>query len=616
MNVSTSNHHPLRQRGFSLAVIIAALILWWVSGTQTQQQIDWLRVDYRLTPDQFQTFFLGAALAFVPVLIFEPWLRARLSRPGVALVVTIIATVLACGAVLVLIPDQPQRLFRTPNLLLYGILFVIAVCGLLVYGVSQSLQRWRGLLLGITGGLVVILLLVNVLAVGRFARFDDVYDEAYLASGGVNYALNGGISPSYTGSAYGDPDPALARFYVVMGLWLRLTSSTDLVALRSFSMLAGLVAVGITLVALRRQGLNWLHVVIGIAVLLGLSTFVRTTHNVRMDSGLLVCAALVLLFFLEALRRPHIQNRLFFMAGLCLYVGMESVPTVTLNFGVAVGIAVIAAALDIRQRLAWRPVLAYAVGAGIACFVYLLVHYAPDFSANIATMQDFSRVYVDMESVVAGQWERLLNFIRMSGTLSPIEPLLIIGLFVLLLWRGQRTDRLVALFTLLTLTIIVASIGGSYGYLAVLAPMVAYAAARVSATLNMQALFTLFMLPVLAVGPLNDMWAMIDRNPNATQLAEFSPVVEAIPEESTVIGPDLMWFVFNGRTDYIGWTGLGIYRQRRRIEEVEAIAQLAPDVLICQEDDPGDCTDYAPDVEPELIETSSGRYLLYRVESP
>lgn len=603
---------------FALVGIVASLALVLLSSVQSAQQVQWLRDDYHLSIGQFQVVYGVLAALFLVVGTFEPRLRTRLSHHRVVTVVLAVALVVSCGAVLMLIPDQPHRLFRTPNLLLYAIIHAAGMSALAValLAPSKASTRRAGLFLV---GLALILLIVHIASVGRFAPLNDVYDEAYLASGGTNYAQTGGISPAFTGSAYGDPDPALARFYVVMGLWLRLIDQTGMAALRSFSLLVGLVAALLTLVALlHERHFSRFQRITGLVVLLGLSTFVRTSHNVRMDVGLAACSALMLVLLLQAWRQPTRTKRFLFLAGLGLYIGLESVPTVSLNYGVAVGIGVVVAAVDFKaRRLDWRAVLSYTAGAAIACTVYLIVHYLPDFEANLATMDDFTRVYVDMESVVAGQIERLFNFIRMSATLSPVEPFVVIGAFVVALMQKRREPRLVAFIALLALLFIVVSIGGSYGYLAVLAPLVAYVAASAVEQARLRAVTAFVLLPAMIIAPLYDMTTMLVTDPNGQLLSELAAARAYVADDAKVVGPDVFWFALYDRADFIGWNGVAIYRNRKQIPETAALAELAPDVMICEATKPKDCENYAPGVEPMVIETQDKDYLLYVVvEAP
>lgn len=609
-----------RDRVLSTVGLVSTVLILLALLGQSDSQREWLRNDYGIDQGALEAVYAvllaGATLAFA----FEPRLRAEL-RDGRSTGALALGALLVSVFVVAQLPvDQPTRLTR---LTVYPVVaaHVVLLC---VLALLLTAPSWRaaatrrttryGLALLLV--LLVVLVGVHILGVGHFVRFDDLFDEVYKVSSATNFATNGLLSPSFSASPYGNPDPSAARYYVVMGLWLRAVGESGLIALRTFPLLVGFVTAAVTAVALwRMPQANGLQKLAGLVVVLGASSFLRMSHNLRNDIGLALCGALVLLFWAESFRNPRRARLFLLLTGLSLWVGMENIPTVTLVFGLVVGLLVIVAAYDTAtRRLDWRAVLAYAGGAAVACAAYAAVHYGPDIAGNLATMREYVRVYtVEYNSAPAGSWERLPGFAQTSLALSPAELLLCAGALVLVCVRRRKPDVLVGLAIPLTVVVMVAFIGGSYGYLVMLTPFAAYVVARVVDRQAAALVGVFVLLPAFVAASVADIAIVRDERRNLDQLAEWDLLTWQIPEGTTVIGPTEFWLTLHQKVNYIGWDGLALNRRRYQIGTQEALTRQQPDVLICPVDDLDVCEDYAPDVEPRPFDLGEHNYRLYFV---
>jgi hypothetical protein len=605
------------RRVSSVALLTTGLVLLGllqVSPQAQRQLADDYALSYGLLVGSYGFLLAGLAL----VVVFEPRVRSRLADGRWASGLVLAALLVSVAVVTRAQVDQPTRLVRPTLYPIFAAhsVFLCSIVLLLIPRQAAMMARFARAAWVVLAGLALVLIAAHVLGIGHFVRFDDLFDEVYKVSSATNFAFNGLLSPSFSASPFGSPDPSAARYYAVMGLWLRAVGDTSLWTLRTFPLLVGFAAALVTAVALWRiPDATRVQKLAGVVTLLALSSFVRTSHNLRNDIGLALCTALVLLFLLEAFRSQRGAYRYPLLAGLSLWVGMENIPTVTLIFGSVVGVMVILAAVDRRaRRIEWLNIVAYAAGAAVACLAYAAVHYGPDVPGSLATMREYTRVYVENNSAPGGSWNRIPGFLRFSLAFSPAELFVVGASLGLLALQRRKTDRLIAAIPPLTTALMVWAIGGTMAYLVILTPLIAYAVARVLDRPAVLLVGAFVLLPALAAAPIHDLLLARQQGLNARQLEAWDSLTPRIPEGATVIGPNEFWLTLHQTTRFIGWDGLFLNRRRYQVEVREAIARLEPDVLICEHDATRFCDEYAPRQTPQPFDTGDDQFLLYFVD--
>ena len=584
----------LAERKLSLIAFILTLLILVV--TKLRETIDdGILEDYGLPLPVFYAACLGLAAAALLLVIVEPYLRQRVPRPAAALLAGI-AALLSFGVVLLIHERQGYRTFQFPFNLWLLIVNCVGLCAVLLWTLARDphaqpsarLLRSAWLVPLIGGGLLVAL---HIASVGELMRL-DLPDEPWLASMATHYAYNGDLSPSYLGSAYGTPDPALGRYYLLMGLWVSLLNDSSLVALRAFSLLIGAVVVIIFAAFLWRSSrLTPYQCIFAIVVLLTSAAFVRTSHNLRMDIGLGVYSV-VLLWGLVAFFDAEIKRFKWpFIMGLALYIGLETVPTLTLLLAFLTGLAfVIWSVRQIRQR--WLFVAGYALGCLLAGLAFLAGHFLPDPAAQWEAFQAFSRRYASGTNFGEARdiWNYLFNFqVRFSTSLSPLE--LLAGLLAFaLLWRqGTQAGRILVLLAFFQAAIMVAFLNTSFGYWVLFAPWVAYALASALRTRGWLMIGSFALLPALLAAPTHDFVYDISRQSNQKTIAQTDALVPQFPENITLVGEPVFWFSLHQQRNFIGWTGVGILQQRSELSTVEMLQRINPAAVICLVDDGNRC---------------------------
>jgi len=614
----------LQSRRIGLAAVLVSLAVLLALTLQTEAGRQILERDYGIALADAQLLYAALTLGSALLCCYEPAIRAELSDGRATALVVAAAGGVSFMAARLALPDQAYRLFRYPPALAWistGLILLAALAVLLVTLNPQAapgrrLSRYATLSLAGGGAALAIL---HAAAVGHFMRL-DLPDEPILGSIAANYALNGDFSTAYDGSIYGSPDPSAARYYWLMGLWLRALGHTDLFALRAFPLLVGAAALALVALALwRAPDLSPLGRLAGIVAFLSLTPVVRASHNLRADIGLAVYGALVLLSIVLSQREDGRPARWPLLAGLALLAGLESVPTYSLAFAAALGLLL--AATTIRRplrRTVWRPLALYIAGCALACAAWVALHFLPDPAARWEGLRAFAASYAaENAGRLAGNPLEALTgyFFSFSVRLSPGEWLLLAPAVGGLFWRGAALDRRVGAIIVAGLVTLVFPWGGSYGYLALLAPFFAYAVGRLCRTERAVMVGVFVLLAAQVSTPLHDLSAERAARYNALTLAEADLLTWQIPESVTVLGEDRFWFTLHPGRRFIGWHGLSAAMRVYGIPADEAIERLGVDIVICREDDPRRLAiENAPFAPPTDFTITDGNYLVYRRE--
>ena len=618
----------LQIRRVSTILLLLTAVLFVHSFTIQDPPKQWLAVGYNLEPWHLSIFYgVGLALLLL-VFIVEPAIRRELREAGALPLIVFIAAASNVWAAFQLVANQPQR-FAQP---------VIAISMLLVWGAavgvgavwlalpdpasapSPRLRRYAWVVaLAVLGGMLA----VHIGSTGHFNRFDDVYDEIWAASAMANYADTGNFSPSLANAPYGDNDPFLARWLMWNGAWARLWGSTDFFTLRWFPTFTAVLLVVLTAGVLwrYRENTTLLGIVTGLALLVSLTTFGRAAHNLRMDIGLGYHGVLLLAFILEALRRePDGGGRWALLgAGLSLYFGMETVPTIAVLFAFLVGLWVIYRAFRLPLReTAWLRILFYLGGCVLAMLGYIAGHFLPDPATQLANFQLAQDTYVKMGSISAGSpLIPVGRMHRLSFVLSPIEIFVVYGALMLWAWRANRVERELLIVIGVAQVGMYTLIGGSLGYEMLFAPFVVYGVARSLRTRAGLVIGVMVLLPVMAAAPLNDMVTDWRLKLNEQLIAELDLLTWRVPEGSTVVADDLFWLTLHDKALVYGHNGLIHAAQGLGVTtNTAALDLIQPDIVICRPDqgDQSYICDWAADyyeAEPELFAITGRTYEVY-----
>lgn len=612
----------LRLRRTGLAALLVSLTVLLAIMLQPENDRQILERDYGIRVTDAQLLFGGLALASALWFAREPAIHAELSDGRATALIVAIAGSVSFMAARLAVPDQAYRLFRYPSSLAWISAGLIVLAALVILPVtlnphtppSRRLSRYAALTLAVGGAALAVM---HVLSVGHFMRL-DLPDEPILGSIATNYALTGDFSTAYDGSIYGSPDPSAARYYLLMGLWLRALSHTDLVALRAFPLLVGAAALALVALALwRTAGLSRLGRLAGIVTFMSLTAVVRASHNLRADIGLAFYGALVLLSVVQHQRGERQSGRWLFVAGLGLLIGLESLPTYALSFAAALGLLLIAAAIrrPLRRTL-WRQPVLYAAGCTLACAAFAALHFLPDPAAQWQGLQTFAASYAAENAgrLAANPLDALVGyFFSFSHKLSPAEWLLVTPAVGALFCHGTGRERWIGAIIVAGLVTLVFPWSGSYGYLALLAPFFAYAVGHFLRTERTVMVGVFVLLVAQLSAPIHDLSAERLARYNVQTLAEADLLTWQIPEGVTVLGDDKFWFTLHAGRRFIGWHGLNAAMRIYQVNAQEALEQLGVDIVICREDDPRcPATDDARFAPPTDFTITDGNYLVYR----
>ena len=555
-------------RKSTVVVLIYVVSAWFISNLQYPLDERVLN-DYGLSPSVVNYCFLFLVALLLLLVSFPSQFHSFFdANRKIAIGLLAVVALLSFATLRLVTPIPARRLFEFPTVLGLLITSVISVCSVLIWvvtkdAIERDLKRVVTVVVGMCGLLLVV---VHIGSTGEFMRL-DIPDEPWLASMATNYAENGDLSPSFLASAYGSPDPALGRYYWLLGVWLRLVNSTSLVALRAFPLLVGgFTALLFTLMLWRMPSLAIWQRLVGVVTLLGLMPFVRTTHNLRMDIGLSVYSVLWLWVMLRFFEGQNRSRWLPFGLGFASYIGLETVPTLIVPLAVVIGAVFIVWSLkDPRQR--WAYVAAYLAGGELSVLLYLLVHFFPNFSEQWSNFREFSSTYASGTGF--GEYRDVLNYllIQMSFSLrlSPIElPITLIA--TAFLWvKGTRAERIILIVVLLQIVVMLTILNTTFGYWVLFAPLIAYAMTRTVQVHGARLIVSLVFIPALVSLPVKDMGYEMQRRANSQTVAQAEAQLADIPEGIAIVGEPLFWFNLHRGREFVAWTGVGRFARSHSI---------------------------------------------------
>jgi hypothetical protein len=615
-----------RRVSAALVVLTAALFAW--SFTVQYPQTQWLSTGYGLERWHLHLFYGVGLLLVALVFAGEPQVRAELRESGALPLVVFVAAAGNVLAAFQLVPSQPQRFVQPVTSISLLLAWSAAVGGgAVLLALPTPLERpsprirryaWAVALVVLVG-----MLAVHIGSTPHFNRLDDVYDELWAASAMANYATTGNFSPTLAGSPYGDSDPFLARWLLWNGAWAGLWGRTDFATLRTFPTFAGVLLVLMTGGVLwrYRDGTTALGRAAGLALMVSLAAYGRAAHNLRMDIGLAFYGLLVLAFLLAALRRePDGGGRWALVAaGLSLYLGMDTIPTISVMFAFLIGLWVIwrAWAWPLRD-LAWMRVLAYLVGCIAGMLTYLAAHFLPDVATNVANFQKAQETYVQMGSIISGSPLTAMGSThRFSFVLSPVELFVIYAVLLLWAWRATNAERGLLVVIGITQLGVFGLLNGSLGYQMLFVPFLVYGVARTLRTRAGVVVGVMVLLPTMAAAPLNDMLTDWRLQLNQRLIAELDLLTWRVPDGATVAADDLFWLTLHDRAQVYGHSALFHAQQGVGAGSIaEALDIIAPDMVICRPDQ-GDqqiMCDWAAAnfaAEPEIFAITGRTYAVY-----
>ncbi|MBZ0274676.1 MAG: hypothetical protein K8I60_00945 [Anaerolineae bacterium] len=578
-----------QQRLASIAALIGTLAAWFTLATRASMDSE-LLVEYRVSPDVVQAAYLALSLVLIVILRFEPGIRAWLRSHRTARILVPLAGVISAGAVLLSGADQTARLFRYPLSLWVIIIHIIGLCLLVVLlvlekpraEVDNRLERtatWALILMG------VVIVLMYVASVGEFMPL-DLPDEPWSASMATNFAANGDLSPSYMASAYGSPDPILGRFFLAMGVWIKLIGNSTLTTLRSFPLFVGGIALLVVAAVLwRNPKLTRTQRLAGVITVLGLSSFIRSSHNLRADIGLALSGAFMLWGMVGFFEAQTARWRWLILSVLGFFIGLECIPTIAIPAGLALGLVLVLWFLrQPEKRTNWQPVVIYAGACAVTLAGYFLLQFLPDIPTALATYRSFTGFYSDLTSLghLRFPFETLLKYnLGFSLILSPVEVGMVISAFVLLWRTGQSTHRRVVMVVTITSILIFVLFRLAFHYWVVLAPFIGYAVAHVLNNRIRTILGVFVLIPALLAAPINDMAVSIQQKSNGQAVAETLPLLDTFPPGSIIVGEPLFWFALHSERTFIGWTGVSHLVRLNQQSQETTLEALNVDGAIC-----------------------------------
>lgn len=574
----------LKTRKLSALALVTTVVMLLLSLTQPPQQIEWLAADNGIAIQYLQIIYALLALALALVFAYEPAIRRELNEAH-ALGALAVVSLGVCFLVVRLIkPDQAWRFFRTPGIVWFVVVHAVLLCGLALLLVldrpdesASSRVRRYALLVVTLGGIVMAAL--HIASVGEFMRL-DLPDEVWLGSLATNTISHGAYYSSLNVGAFGIPDPLFSRYYLLMSVWLRLVGDQSLVTLRAFSLLVAAAGVGMTAWILLRQPLSTLQRVVGLVVLLGFSPLVRTSHNLRMDVGLVVYGALLLLGLLHFFK--DWRSRWLAMLGSTLFLGIELIPPLALAVNGVIGCALILFAISGRIR--WRKVILYAGVCAISVLAYAAFQFLPGAPDSLSGFSLYNSTYYS--GGVGLNLAHILDYLKTSAFLSPVELLVVAAVFAL----AWRTDRVLVLIVGAAALLVMSIRSSSYGYLTVFAPFLAYFGARVFRSQTVVTLGAFVLIPALLSAPIYDMTTAIETQVNRRTLEEVDLLSWRVPDGATVWGDNVFWFTLRDQVTFVGTAAPHDLAIARGITPLSAVQQLGVDVIICNSLDATMCS--------------------------
>ena len=608
-----------------------ALALTLFAATYTAQvsgdTLEWLHSDYDVRRWQFMVYYGVWSAVLAVAFAFEPRLRGELRQSRALGAVTLLGLGVGAVSVLWLADDQPFRLFRGVPLVSVAIAYTVAIAALLVLltvenPLAAPTRRMTRYATALLVAMIVALAAAHIASVGQFVRLDDVFDEFILAGTMTNFASNGRLSSNFLNEVYGPFDPSTPRYFLLGGLYLRVIGEQSLTAMRAWPLIVGIIGAALTAVVLWREpGLPLWQRLTGFTLLLAGSAFVRQSHNMRMDVGLVVYAALVLLVVLAAGRAAK-PGRLFFVAGLLVYIGMETQSFVGFLHGVAYGIVMLVQAATAERHRWWaylrRTAIPYAVGAAMGCAMFLTVHFVPNTEAKLVAVTSFQKIYADTtNSVGTGfplrHWPRAFRF---SLLISPVEPFVIAGVLALSLFAVPVRVRWLALTATVSVLLNWTLLNNAHGYNNVVLPIIAVCGAHLVRHRAVMMAVVFVLLPAYVAAPLHDMIHATRTNSNQRLIGELRLLDWRIPDGAHVVGSDVFWIVFQQRAQYTGASALKYIGFRHGIDDLspDILEYLQPDAVICNPANESwlcAIADGYYTAEPIPFEVTNATYLIY-----
>lgn len=568
-----------------IAVVLSISILVGLSfGPNLDIEEATMAQHYRLSLVQGQILYGILSLVCFCAFIFAKQFR-RLCRHPIVVRVTLLAILMSSFLVVRLtIPNVGFHLGFYPPRIWWIIFGIIALNSLLIIEVSTvSRIRYKWMIRASIAILILlgcVLLVLYVVSIGRYRNLDNS-DEPWMANIATNYAQYGTMDSNYGGP---QGDLFSPRYYLLMGLWLKLVGHTDLIALRAFPTLVSISAlILMSFFLFRVSSFNTQQRIVGLIVMLSSLPFLWSAHNLRPEIGLAPYGVLVLITAYNYFNKPNASRWWLFFIGLSAYIGLDTIPTFTIEFAFIIGLIVIVHAFRWPLRyFQWAEVGSYLIGCIGGIALYAFIHFWP--------ISKLDNISLFLDNYRAGNTGRspIVLFYGLSflNAVSPLEIVFVITLFILILWRNRTPDRwIVAIFVAAIITAIFPWTA-TIGYLAVLAPFIAYMGARLCRSRIITVVIAFILLPALTSMAIYDMtdYLTLDENMSFVNHAEI--LKDKIPEGSTIVGMDKLWYVLHTNRTFIGWPGVLVAQIQHGLSFDQAVNSYKPDFVICQDDSP------------------------------
>jgi hypothetical protein len=577
----------LRERKIALAALLVTVSIYlglaFAPGYDLEESF--ISQHYDLTLAQGQALYASLSLFTFAVFLFAPNLRRYLRNIKFSWVILLLAGAISYAVVRLTVPDVGFHLAFYPPRIWWIIAGIVALNCLMTLEIGLALSEQDKLAIyryvkPIVWIMFFILLALYIVSVGRYTNIED-FDEPWTATIATNYAQYGSLE-----STFGGPqgDILSPRYYVLMGLWLRLLGRSDLIVLRSFPTLVAILSVLFVAAALWRiPALNHQQRGIGLVAMLGSTPFLWSAHDLRPDIGLGLYSALVLLAVYPYFNDRNASKRWLLASGVVIYIGLESIPTYAISWGFAIGLLVAARALHRPSRAsAQRDVAVYLLGCIIGIAFYGLAHFWP--LSRLTDLSEYMAIYsfANEGRLLSPHW--LLSGLGLMNAISPIETVLVAFSLIFLSWRGDKTDRWIAAIFWAGLITAIVPWSATIGYLALIAPFIGYTLARLCRTTSAVIVVTFVLLPSLISMSMYDIVEHMTSNRNLEFLDQATVLTEAIEENSTIIGDHQFWYILHQNREFVGWPGVRIVAAIYNLGFIEAVNWYEPDYVICQRD--------------------------------
>ena len=583
----------LRTRRFILLpLLFTAMALYGLFSRQAYDSawmLRWNKVDGA----QVQLIYVAICGVLVLALPFARRIRTLLRQGRVAvLVLAMAASFLSLG---LLEPSQEHRLFITPFSVWIIIAHILGVSAVLVWAAVAPEQEQGRIPIFIRYAFYAVfgvLVSLHVLSLTEFMSF-DLPDEPFNASIATNYAQNDDLSSQYIGSAYSSPDVVFPRYYWVMGVWLKAVNSVSLAAMRAFPVLVAGFALTVFVAGLwqtrRISGMTGTQILTAGVVLLSLSPFLRTAHNLRMDILLAAYSSLMLWGILGFWGIVRNRVKYLLLMGFALFLGMEAVPLAAVPLSTSTGMMLVLwCAARPNKWYNARYIVIYGLACAAGIGAYYLLQLLPNVDESWGRYQAFVQNYSTLTGVGGLRLPlgTLVNYIgRFNLILSPAE-LIVSGVAFVVVWRSKiPADRwlLGALAGGFVLLLVIFRL--SYSYMVVFTPFMAYVIARTAYgawSSRMRHVFLVVAIPALVGVPVFDLTNAMQTRPNQARLEVAEPLTVMIPKGTVIVGEDVYWFTLHEDRTYIGINGLANYVAIRGVSYLEALQTLKVDTLLCE----------------------------------